>query len=88
LVAGRTSTDAAVTWVAGADAADPVAVPDVAGSRTVTQEPTVTSVSAAVATVVNLVASVHETAVWSVRVWTCIVEPLTAAMSPLTPGCR
>src|SRR6478736_4725517 len=37
LVAGRTSTEAAVTWVAGAE---PVAVPVVAGSSTVTQDPT------------------------------------------------
>jgi hypothetical protein len=34
------------------------------------------------------VALFHDTAVWSVRVWTCIVEPLTAATRPLTPGCR
>jgi hypothetical protein len=87
-VAGRTSTDAAVTWVAGPDVADPVALPLAAGSSTVTHVPTVTSLSAALATVVNVVVSFHDTAVWSVRVWTCIVEPLTAAMSPFTPGCR
>ncbi len=86
LTAGRTSIDAAVMAAAGADVADPE--PLAGGSRTVTHDPTVTSARVAVATLVNVVAPVHVTAVWSVRVCTCIVDPLTAAMSPVTPGCR
>jgi hypothetical protein len=86
-VAGRTSTDPAVTSVAGPEG-DVVVEPVAAGSSTVTHEPTVTSAGAAASILVNVVALFHDTAVWSVRVWTCIVEPLTAATRPLTPGCR
>jgi hypothetical protein len=70
--AGRTSTDAAVTWVAGGEPDPPegVAEPLDAGSSTVTQEPTLTSANVADAVVVNVVESFQVTAVWSVRVCT------------------
>jgi len=63
-------------------------VPAVTAGRAETQSPTLRVDAATAVSAVILVVADQVTAVWSVRVCTCIVEPWTAAISPFAPGTR
>jgi hypothetical protein len=82
--AAVTSTDSAVTAVAGAAGA--AVVPSATG-RTVTQLPTFATVAAAATVRVNRVLGVQVTATWPLCCdCTCMVRPEIAATRPRAPG--
>jgi hypothetical protein len=81
------ATLAATSAVGGVDGVDGALWPE-EPLRTITHEPTVTSLRLAARSAVNFVALVKVTAVCIPFPCTCSVWPSTAATSPLAPGKR